>query len=173
MSDEIWKAVVGFEGLYEVSDRGRVRSVDRLVTLINRFGRRERRRYRGKILRPGRVRSGHVTVALGKGNTRSVHTLVLTAFAGPAPTGYEALHGDGDPANNCLANLRWGTRSQNLIDVFYQKGRQLNRDQVLYVRQRDSEGWLYGERYRLALTWGVNPGIIHNIVDGRAYDHVR
>lgn len=45
-----------------------------------------------------------------------VHQLVLIAFAGPAPAGCEVLHNDGNPGNNRLANLRWGTRSENLYD---------------------------------------------------------
>lgn len=60
------------------------------------------------------MKSGHVSVAVGKGNSRQVHALVLLAFVGPYPAGCEILHLDGNPTNNTLTNLRYGTRSENL-----------------------------------------------------------
>jgi len=98
---------------------------------------------------------------------------VLEAFVGPAPEGHEGLHGDGDPANNRLDNLRWGTRSENNIDVFYTSGRLLSREQVLYIRKRQAEGFYYGERNQLARRWGVNAGTITHVVSGKDYAHVR
>lgn len=119
-SAERWAPVPGFEGAYEVSDHGRVRSVDR-VTVYQRV-RRGRlaevtRRHRGHLLSPGTVKSGHQLVVLGRGNSRLVHALVLMAFVGPRPPGADSLHWDGDPANNRLANLRWGTRAENVADA--------------------------------------------------------
>jgi hypothetical protein len=109
---ERWLPVVGFEGRYEVSDHGRVRSLDRVQDTET-----GPRQYRGKAIQPGTVKSGHRLVVLGKGNSRLVHALVLSAFVGPRPAGYDTLHGDGDPANNRLTNLRWGTRSENMQDA--------------------------------------------------------
>lgn len=118
--NEIWKDVVGFEGLYEVSDQGNVRSCDRVLPLTRALsggGTIDVPRFlRGRLLRPGTVKSGHQIVILGRGNGRLVHKLVLEAFVGPAPQGYEACHGDGDPKNNALSNLRWGSRSDNVQD---------------------------------------------------------
>jgi hypothetical protein len=99
---ERWLPVVGFEGLYEVSDLGRVKS---------------HRRGAPRILRPGPSNYGHLSVVLGRGNTRMVHRLVLEAFAGPCPRGHESLHGDGGPTDNKLSNLRWGTRTENIRDA--------------------------------------------------------
>ncbi len=113
MSNERWRPVIGHEGHYEVSDLGRVRSLDRMVP----HGRGNGLRFcKGKILRPGRKPSGHLSVALGKGNSADVHILVLTAFRGPAPQGCWGLHGDDDPSNNELGNLRWGTPAANFED---------------------------------------------------------
>ncbi|KRD36826.1 hypothetical protein ASE27_10240 [Oerskovia sp. Root918] len=106
-----WRPVVGFEGAYEVSDRGRVRSLDRLDSRGNRI--------RGRVLRAATKRSGHQHLSLcvdGKGITLLVHRMVLEAFVGPAPEGMEACHSDGDPANNALSNLRWDSRSENTLD---------------------------------------------------------
>lgn len=169
---EIWKPVVGYEGLYEVSSHGHVRSLDRSLPCVNRFGNPEVRRYRGRLLRPGPMKSGHLSVAIGKGNSRLVHQLVLEAFVGPCPRGYECLHKDGNAANNKLSNLHWGTRSQNLIDIFYHTGRRLSREQVLYLRKRKEEGFYYGELYNLALSWGINPGTVWSATHGKHYAHV-
>lgn len=112
---ERWLPIVGFEGLYEVSDHGRVRSLARTITCA--VGTTVVvRRLAGKLLKPGTVKSGHQLVVLGRGNSRLVHALVLAAFVGPKPPGLEALHRDGKPARNVLSNLRWGTRSENVRD---------------------------------------------------------
>lgn len=112
--DELWKPVVGHENVYEVSDQGRVRSLARRVRLLTRTGEETSRSVALRILRPGRVSSGHVSVAIGKGNTRLVHQLVLEAFVGPCPEGCEVLHLNHSPDDNRLSNLKYGTRSENL-----------------------------------------------------------
>lgn len=115
MSEERWRPVVGFEGWYEVSDRGGVRSVDRVVECSD--GRRVP--YRGRVLAQGTHPKGYRTVWLGRNGTKKcvyVHRLVLESFVGPAPAGHECCHGDGDAGNNSLENLRWDTRSANNFD---------------------------------------------------------
>lgn len=109
-STENWRPVPGYEGYYEVSDLGRVRSLD---GLDNRGRRRN-----GKLLSPS-LRSGYRRIQLhrdGMGRTEYVHTLVLCAFVGPRPSGHEACHGEGGPLDNRLANLRWGTSTDNNFD---------------------------------------------------------
>jgi hypothetical protein len=108
---ETWRPVPGYEGLYEVSDLGRVRSLRRMT----------RRGWRGgKILKPTpRDRYGHTVVGLsanGIKTVRQVHQIVAEAFIGPPPGGMEACHGDGNGGNNALANLRYGTRRENILD---------------------------------------------------------
>ncbi|WP_082946294.1 NUMOD4 motif-containing HNH endonuclease [Mycobacterium sp. E1747] len=104
MNTEQWRPVLGFEGLYEVSDRGRVRS---LIT--------------GKVVKPhvGNQR-GHLRISLkqhaGPYKGLYVHRLVLEAFVEPFRKGMECRHLDGDPTNNRLENLRWGTQSENNLD---------------------------------------------------------
>lgn len=109
---ETWCPIPGFEGLYEVSDAGRVRSLDRIV---------KRRHYgicRGRILQP-KVDKGRVDVELsvsGRTSRMGVGRAVLLAFTGPCPDGMECCHNDGDMHNNSLSNLRWDTHSSNAID---------------------------------------------------------
>jgi hypothetical protein len=171
-AEEVWKAVPGYGGAYEVSSHGRVRSLDRLVLRSFRDGRVGARLVAGRVLRPGPARTGHRTVALGRGNSKQVHSLVLLAFVGPPPPGHEVLHNDGDPANNRLSNLRYGTRSENNFDITRHGRRALTRDQVLYVRKRSAEGFAYGELHQLARSWGVNPGILWRVKNGNSYTRV-
>lgn len=121
MKTEIWKNIPGYEGKYQVSDLGRVRSLDRsiefpaytLASGLRRCG--STRRFKGKILRPGPNSSGHVSVVLGHGLPgRLVHQLVMLVFIGRCPAGQEVLHLNHAPSDNRLENLKYGTRSENL-----------------------------------------------------------
>lgn len=113
---EEWRPVVGYEGCYEVSDRGRVKSLTRLVP--SKAG--STRTSPGRLLAtpPTKGGGGYPRVSLGSNtNTRFVHLLVLEAFVGPRPEGMEGCHNDGNPANNRLDNLRWDTHSSNISDA--------------------------------------------------------
>jgi hypothetical protein len=119
---EVWKDIPGYEGRYQVSDLGRVRSLDHRVRLVSQ-GVETTRLSPGKILRPGPSPTGHLSVSLGKGNSKGVHTLVLLAFVGPRPEGQESLHLNHTPADNRLVNLRYGTRSENVLMDYETGGR--------------------------------------------------
>ena len=117
MSEEQWLPVVGYEGLYEVSSEGRVRSLDRWIEKRNG----SRCFYRGTLLKPGRTESNHLFVVLPSRNggprvNARVHRLVLEAFVGPCPEGMEGCHRDDNPTNNHIENLRWDTHSENTLD---------------------------------------------------------
>lgn len=114
-TSEEWRPVVGFEGLYEVSDHGRVRSLDHFVDLSN--GRR--RRAPGRVLKPWDS-EGYPKVGLtfeGRKRRALVHVLVLEAFVGARPEGAACCHNDGNRQNSRLSNLRWGTYSENNFDL--------------------------------------------------------
>ena len=100
---ERWLPVVGWEGLYEVSDHGRVRGLRR-----------------GLILKPSYSNSGGYALLIlsrdGRQFGRYIHHLVLEAFVGPRPEGAEVRHLDGDPRNSTLANLAYGTSGENKLD---------------------------------------------------------
>lgn len=113
-----WRAVVGYEGAYEVSSSGRVRSLTREVIFAN--GRS--RVVTGRELAPAILKSGYPAVNLwrnNKGRTRTVHGLVAEAFLGPRGEGVEVCHNDGNPANPNLSNLRYDTHQNNLMDTVY------------------------------------------------------
>lgn len=111
-SRESWRQVVGFEGRYEVSDRGRIRSIAHDTIRGIRGGRIRK-------VRPDK--NGYLMVDLYAGDiafTRKVHRLVLEAFVGPCPAGCEACHyPDRTRTNNRTDNLRWDTASENRFDA--------------------------------------------------------
>ena len=106
---ENWKPVVGYESIYEVSDIGNVRSIDR----IDNSGRRRK----GKQLFLKKATNGYMVATLcnqGKMKCFLVHRLVLTAFVGNCKDGHEAMHLDGNKDNNVITNLRWGSHKENM-----------------------------------------------------------
>lgn len=112
--EEVWRPVVGYEGAYEVSNLGRVRSLDRWIERVTGA----RQRLRGRILSiqfDGRYESVRLKLG-GAGRTVRVHQLVTEAFIGPRPDGMEVCHDDGDPRNNRVDNLRYDTHAANSQD---------------------------------------------------------
>lgn len=115
---ERWKSVKNFEGAYEVSSEGRVRSVDRTVISRNRWGPIEKH-LRGKVLAQSTDSYGYQTVALsknGKSKPYRVHLLVGKAFLGLRPPGQDIRHGPKGRKVNTVANLCYGTRAENEQD---------------------------------------------------------
>lgn len=114
--EEVWKPVTGYEGLYEVSNRGMVRSLDRIVN--SRWGKPVLRK--GKILSLNQHRDGHLRIALrdqGVSRLFYVHRLVALEFVDNPDDLPLVRHWDDDPSNNLASNLRWGTVSDNWNDM--------------------------------------------------------
>lgn len=109
---EHWLPVVGYEGAYEVSDHGRVRSIDRVIET-----KRGPRTVRGRVLKFRHHKHGYPMVSPGFGKDALIHHWVLAAFVGPRPKGAVACHNDGNPANNTVSNLRYDTQSSNCFDT--------------------------------------------------------
>lgn len=150
MAQEEWRPVVGFEGYYEVSDHGRVRSLDR-----NR-----KAPTGGDWVQPGRILcqtdgmksrgDARLSVNLcrhGRCKTRFVHQLVLEAFVGPRPPGMQTLHWDDVKTNNHLSNLRWGTPQENQYDRI----RNGNNDRV------NQDSCKHGHKFTPENTYRPNP----------------
>ena len=105
--EERWLPVVGFEGHYEVSDNGRVRS-------LGKMGRES------LLLKQTQREEGHLQVSLCKHGIRTehkVHRLVLIAFGGPAPDGHMCAHDNGIASDNRFSNLLWKTPLGNAADT--------------------------------------------------------
>jgi hypothetical protein len=164
---ERWKEIPGYEGEYAVSDKGRVKSLARRVRLVA-HGVETTRPVGERILKPGPMKSGHVTVALGKGNSKPVHQLVLLAFKGPRPAGKESRHRNGIPDDNKLSNLHYGTRRQNMIDKIDHGRHKLSLAQANEIREALKHA-RYGDKRRVAAEYGVHECTISDILAGRSY----
>lgn len=104
-STEIWKPVVGFEGVYSVSNLGRIRR-----------DKPEANTFAGRIMKLKPTKYGYITVCLtssGKRVYAMVHVLVAAAFIGIKPKGYECNHKDAVKSHNHLSNLEYLTKKEN------------------------------------------------------------
>lgn len=112
MDRELWRWVVGYEGLYMVSSYGRVMSVPKRAARSNGY----MASYDGQILSPSNNTKGYPSVSLhrdGRGRTRAIHRLVAEAFV-PNPEGLPSVnHIDEDKTNNSVENLEWCTLEYN------------------------------------------------------------
>jgi hypothetical protein len=165
-----WAPIVGYEGIYEVSDEGDVRRIAP-----------------GKRTRPGRVLIGkplqgkYRNVKLyrdGRFRTFSVHGLVAAAFLGPRPPGLEINHKDTVKSNNRADNLEYTTRLGNAQHAVaggcYRKGSavigsKLTDDDVRALRALRTCGWTYA---KLKIAFGVSHGTIGPILTREWWKHV-
>lgn len=106
-----WKKVP-FDHNYEVSSRGRVRSVDRTISKKGQGT----ARLKGRVLKPWVGSSGYEQVYLSNRNAWMVHHLVLEAFSGPRPEGQEVRHLNGNRLDNSAGNLEWASHLVNMRD---------------------------------------------------------
>ena len=165
---EEWRDVVGYEGLYKVSNFGRVKSFHNYNL--------------PQLLRINPNVSGYATVALsknGKISSRSVHIFVAEAFL-PNPQKLPVVHHiDNTKANSCVWNLAWVTYSEN-TNIAYQTGRKtsygcikkLNPEQVQYIRKHFIKGDRKFGSHALAKKFNVKPQTILDVVNYKRYKDV-
>lgn len=113
MINEIWKDVPGYEGLYQVSNLGEVRSLPRYEKDKNN----KLYKRKGVILKQSKTTTGYWKVELCKNGTRKslkVHRLVALAFIVNTFNKPFINHKDGNPLNNIVDNLEWCTQSENI-----------------------------------------------------------
>lgn len=166
MMQELWRPVVGWEGLYEVSSLGRVKCLPRkwvpqarIVKVVHSVG-----------------KYPQVGLCSPQGNlTRMVHQLVAEAFIGPCPDGQEVCHCDGNRANNAVGNLRYDTSANNHADKRLHgtlligntcPASKLTASQVLEIRASDKSA------SELAADYGVTYGNIYAILRRKSWRHV-
>lgn len=174
---EEWRPVVGHEGLYEVSNEGRVRSLNRVIWQYSRHGVLHPHHLRGRVLRGVPTPAGYRKVQLGARNDRLVHSLVLEAFVGPRPVGQVSCHYNDHKDDNRLANLRYDTEVANVADAkrngTFRTGphprgtahplAKLTDRQVARVRRESVSS------YALAREFGVTPTTIQKIRRGQSW----
>lgn len=186
---ERWRDIPGFDGLYLISDRGRVKSVSRVIPRSGICG---PLRLTGRVLKQSTNRR-YNTITLWKtrnGKTknwlqRTVHSLVWSVFVGPVPDGFELNHKNGRKTDNRLVNLEVVTRSENIkhayaLGLFPSKNGERNPSSkltaaaVLEIRKAcGPNGRLgYGELARLTKKFGVSRGAIERVKNGETWSHV-
>ena len=177
---EVWVDIPDFEGLYQVSNIGRVRSLDRVVTYKD--GRKCK--HKGRVLKPYINNKGYEYLTLsndGRGNTKTVHRLVLEAFKPHVNmSDLEVNHMDGNKLNNHLTNLEWLTRRDNLLHahstgLINNKGERghsakLSNTDVLDILQRLDTG---ESQKDIRLDYGVSKSCISMINRGYNWKSVR
>ncbi len=167
---EIWKDIPGFEGYYQVSNLGNVKSLDREVTRADNIV----VKYKGKNIKKGLTHDLRIRYKLsknGKSKHYLGHYLVMLAFVGERPKGYEILHSNGDCQDNRLANLSYDTQSQNRIDD-YRHGKKnangkLSIEEVLEIRRLCKTGKFTNTE--IAKKFNVLQPCISNIASRRTF----
>ena len=113
--EEIWKPIKGYEGLYEVSNTGKCRSLDHYITRVINGG-LSKRLFKGKVLRNHTGGNGYVMMSLSKEGIVKhfcLHRLVAEAFI-PNPNNFKCInHKDENKLNNSVDNLEWCTHKYN------------------------------------------------------------
>lgn len=177
--DEEWRDVLGFEGFYQVSDLGRVRSCDRVVP----HSRTGFITLKGRVLKPAisRLYFGVNLCVNASGRSTPVHTLVARAFKGERPEGFDINHIDGDKLNNRADNLEYCSHLENITHAITaglwdsRKGQKhgrakLSDSDVSAIRQRIA----FGESLTsIARYFGVSHGTISNIKTGKVWVHIK
>jgi len=194
MDEEVWRLVPS-EPYLEVSDLGRVRSIDHHIVVPASSGHKlqksHRRFCRGRLFHPARYSTGYLMVTVSsikisltkrKIRRRSVHSLVLEAFAGIRPSkAHLARHLDGNSLNNRLNNLRWGVPKENVQDrtshgrSYRPQGElhhcaKLQEWQVKAIRKAYRR---YGkEHIQLAAEFGITGSTARQIAKGQGWRHM-
>lgn len=177
---ENFKPIKKFEGFYEVSDLGRIKSVSRKVK--NKSGYRV---VSEKILNPVRKPDGYCIVSLWKKDKNQsgyIHRLVALHFVDGKKNGYEVNHKNGDKGDNRAENLEWVTRSENILHSFkigshkpqygtLSSKAKLTEPEVKHIKSKYAQGEI--SIRALAEIYGVHHSIIHGIVSGKRWSHVK
>jgi hypothetical protein len=111
---EIWKDIPGYEGRYQASTEGRIKSLGRAIDFVNRWGQPAIRYTEDRVLVATRHHTGYLVVKLGNSRQFRVHTLIAATFLGPAPDGMIVSHSDDNKENNSVSNLEYMTSSENV-----------------------------------------------------------
>lgn len=171
--EEVWKDVVSFEGYYQVSNLGKVKSLSRYVNTYN-----GKRLIKGKIRRPQKHNQGYLTVSFSGVSSKLIHRIVAQAFI-PNPLNLEFVnHINGIKTDNRVENLEWVTRQQNEDHAFgtglknstgsHNQMAKLDEEKVRLIKQ--SKGILKSRE--LALVYQVHEATITRIWKGTIWKHV-
>lgn len=176
-SQEIWKPVPGYEGLYEASNNGRIRSLDRSVECSDG----STRTYRGRVLRLGVRSDDRKTVVFSKNGltkTCNIARTIAATFLGPCPEDREVNHIDGDRTNDGADNLEYVTALENTrhamaLGIFNTSGSahgnaKLTESDIREMRRRSANG---EAPIDMKDDYPVNMSTIRAIIRGDVWTH--
>ena len=172
---EIWRVIYGFENYYEVSNLGKIRSVDRCVfhktsLLLN---------LKGKSIKPHLNKNGYLFVNITKKSkafNKSVHRLVAESFLDNPHDKKDVNHIDGNKLNNEVTNLEWATRSENLIHAYNiglkDKGEKHCNSKLTEIQVLEIRSFNNVSQTELAIKYKVSRKCISKILNRETWKHV-
>jgi hypothetical protein len=176
---EIWKYIPGYEGLYKVSNLGRIKSVPRKCYAGPKT---KMRTVRAKIKKQGLLKNGYLVTTLYKDNVGTlfyVHRIVLLTFVGPCPPNMEARHvNKRDKTDVRLSNLKWGTAKDQHQDKIRHgtdhvgerhPSAKLTEEKVLKARLLRESGWGY---QKIANLLEVNLVTVYDCITKKTWGHI-
>jgi len=170
---EIWKDIEDFEGKYQVSNFGRVKSLKRKISESWKGNKAET-----IILNPLKGDRRYLQVSLwsnGKDHKRYIHRLVAKAFIPNPENKPQVNHKDGDKCNNAVNNLEWNTRSENVKHAIStglnkENGKpKLTHGNIISIFRMRNENVPV---YKIAKKYNVNPSCIYGVLRRDTYKHV-
>ena len=169
---EVWKWIPGYEVYYQVSNKGRIRSVDRKI-----YHPQGPMRRKGALMKQRLVKGYQmVCLSMGKREHMTVHKAVLLAF--PRGVGDQSRHLDGNRLNNHASNLMWGTATENAADRYehgtYSHGERraksvINDGTVRLIRSLHSTGYRLKDICHL-VNWDKSP--VSAVANRHTWKHV-
>ena len=172
----IWKDIKGYEGLYQVSDSGKVKSLTRKN--IRRDG--VVRILKGKKINPKLSKHGYLFVTLsknGKLKNMSIHRLVAVAFIDNSHNKMEVNHKDGNKLNNSVDNLEWMTRKENMLHAKKNKlinykgdsspNRKLTVENSKQIRKLYEKGKF--TQSEIGKMFNVHQSVISNVINNKSW----
>lgn len=160
---EIWKEIPGYEGVYEVSDFGRVRSSKNKTTKSIRSG---ERKWKQRILRLKTDKNGYKRISLWKNKQPKdflVHRLVAMAFISKVEGKDYINHIDGQPSNNHVQNLEWCDHRENLMHAFENRLNK-NAQPIILYNLNTKEMHYFISKAEAGRFLGRNHGFISRII---------
>lgn len=182
MEEEIWKDIEGFEGMYQISSNGRVKSLPRTTWFTNKNGESKFISVRGRIMKPHKQKYLKAYLNLnGNTNMISVHRLVAMSFIPNPENKPQVNHVDGDKFNNNVNNLEWVTLSENrrhAFDTGLQSPKRGVKSHLATHTESDVinvlNAWNSGmKKINISRMYNVSISFVDRVVDGKSWRHIK
>lgn len=160
-NNEIWKDVVGYEKLYQVSNNGKIKSYKRSGT-------------NGKTLNGGFDKWGYIRVTLSKNNKikkHKVHRLVAEAFILNPNNFLQVNHKDGNKQNNCVDNLEWCTASYNTKHSYINNLNKTKGKKIIVINKLNNKEIYYRSMRDASLKIGYNKGYLFSRIKNNIFEN--